>query len=30
MSQNIISVIQLYNKKYQQKLNHFLETEKED
>ena len=28
MFENIISGIQLYNKNYLQKLNHFLETEK--
>ena len=30
MSENIISGIQRYNKKYHQKLNHFLKTEKDD
>ena len=30
MSQNIILGMQLYNKKYHQKLNHFQETEKDD
>ena len=28
--ENIISGIQLYNKKHHQKLNHYLETEKDD
>ena len=28
--ENIISGIQLYNKKYHQKVNHFQETEKDD
>ena len=30
MFENIISGIQLYNKKYHQKLNHFEETEKDE